>query len=450
MSTQPNVLLVTIDSLRADHVYTDLAETHTFDSLAESGTAFDSAFAQGPYTTFSMPSMFTSKYPSQLTSIDFVEDVEGVLVEGESTIPQRLAAAGYTTAGVHTNPLLSELFGFDVGFDHFDDGLGGLSDRLPGRFALLADKVGRLMRRHPYVPADTLTDRAIEWLRTNDAEPFFLWVHYMDPHGPYQSREGFQYLEKYRAEALWRKAVHSPDDVGQEERHRLQETYVEEVELTDRAISRLLDSFGDAVGNRESMTVLTADHGDEFYEHGSYSHESKLYDELLHVPLIVDPPSTGTIDRDPTALTPILDVAPTILDVAGASLDGLAGTSLFETSSTRPWEEDEEAPDDRESAEGTLDEPAVISEARLEPAYAGAIRTPTWKYIDDDGNRELYDLETDTGESENVLSEHDDLATRFASVLALHRERNGGERRDAEHLSSDELDAQLRSLGYLE
>lgn len=449
MSTQPNVLLVTIDSLRADHVYTDLAETPTFDSLAQDGTAFDSAFAQGPYTTFSMPSMFTSKYPSQLTSIDFVEGVEGVLVEGESTIPQRLAAAGYTTAGVHTNPLLSDLFGFDVGFDYFDDGLRGLSDRLSGRFALLADKVGRLVRRHPYVPADTLTDRATEWLRTNDSEPFFLWVHYMDPHGPHQSRDGFQYLEKYRAEALWRKAVHSPDDVSEEERRRLRETYAEEVELTDRAISRLLDSFGEAVGTREPMTVLTADHGDEFHEHGSYSHESKLYEELLHVPLIVDPPSRRTIDRDPTALTPILDVAPTILDAAGASVDGLAGTSLFEPSSALRQEEDKDTRADSES-EATIDEPAVISEARLNPAYAGAIRTAKWKYIDDDGNRELYDLETDPDESENVLSENDELATRFASVLAVHRERHSGERRDAEHLWSDELDTQLRSLGYIE
>ncbi|SDY33021.1 sulfatase [Halopenitus persicus] len=445
MTDLPNVLFVTVDSLRADHAHGGKAETPTFDRVAEAGTEFDRTFAQGPYTTFSMPSLFTSRYPSRLTSIDFVDGVEGVLVEGASTIQERFRQAGYTTAGIHTNPLLSELFGFDVGFDYFDDGLGGFSDRLPGKFALLADKIGRLVRRHPYVPADRLTDRAIEWLQSTDDEPFFLWVHYMDVHGPYQSKDDIQYLEKYRSERLWRKAVHSPIEVTESERERLRETYVEEVSFTDREIGRLLDAFEESTGLAESMVAITADHGEEFFEHGSYSHESKLYEELIHVPLAVDPPASHrAIERDRGSLVPLLDVGPTLLQAAGASLDGFEGTSLFESKAAdgRDCERPEGEPGDLGAT--------IVSEARLDPVYIGAVRTSDWKYIDDAGDAELYHLGEDPNESSNVLESNPEVATRLEELLDAHRSGYSAETRSTEHLDSDELDGRLRSLGYLE
>lgn len=443
MPDRPNILFVTVDSLRADHAHGDRATTPTFDSLADEGTAFESTFAQGPYTTFSMPSLFTSRYPSQLTSIDFVDGVEGVLVEDTPTIQEQLQETGYTTAGIHTNPLLSELFGFDAGFDYFDDGLGGLSDRLPGKFTLVADKIERLLRRHPYVPADTLTDRAIEWLRTNELEPFFLWVHYMDVHGPYQSKDGFQYLEKYRSEALWRKAVHSPAEVTDQEQSRLRETYVEEVEFTDREIGRLLDVFDKTVDSSESMVVLTADHGEEFFEHGSYSHESKLYDELVHVPLVVDPPaSSAGLRRDTDSLVSLLDVGPSLLDIAGGTRATFEGKSLF-----RARCEDRRLDD--ATGQNTRNQ-AIVSEARLDPEYIGAVRTPNWKFINNGGTEELYNLVDDPSESTNVIDRNTDITTRLRRRLADHRDRYGGDKRNEEHLESDELDERLRSLGYLE
>jgi arylsulfatase len=380
-----------------------------------------------------------------LTSIDFVDGVEGVLVEGASTIQKRFRQAGYRTAGIHTNPLLSELFGFDVGFDHFDDGLGGFSDRLPGKFTLLADKIGRLVRQHPYVPADRLTDRAMEWLQANDDEPFFLWVHYMDVHGPYQSKDGIQYLEKYRSERLWRKAVHSPTEVTETEHERLRETYVEEVSFTDREIGRLLDAFEESAGLEESMVTITADHGEEFFEHGSYSHESKLYEELIHVPLAVDPPTSHrALERDPGSLVPLFDVGPTLLQAAGASLDGFEGTSLFESKAADGR--------DREQLKGVSGDlgATVVSEARLDPDYIGSVRTSDWKYIDDAGDAELYDLVEDPDESSNVLNSNPEVATALKEHLDAHRSRYSGETRSAEHLDSNELDERLQSLGYLE
>lgn len=455
MSEQPNVLLVTVDSLRADHVYESAASTPSFDRLASNGTSFESAFAQGPFTTYSMPSLFTSRYPSQLTSIDFVEGVEGVLVDGVPTIQQRLREAGYTTVGIQSNPLLSETFGFDVGFDEFYSGLDGLPQWLPERVTLLADKLGRFVRRTPYVPAGDLTDRAVEWLRAADETPFFLWVHYMDVHGPYQSRAGFSYLEKYRAELLWRKAAHSPGDVTPEERQRLRETYVEEVEFTDAQFGRLFDAF-DAWWGDDGLIVLTADHGDEFGEHGSYSHESKLYDELTHVPLVVRPPRSRDVAVEGSDLVPLLDVAPTILHAADATTDEFQGRSLFERN--RHLDESP-VPVPRDLREGTteaadgvgqLEAPAVVSEASVDGEYVGAIRTVDWKYIHEPGSPELYDLAADPGEGTNVVDKEMSVAHVLATRLDAHRERRGGGRRDVPHLDSDVLDERLRSLGYIE
>lgn len=444
MTDRPNVLLVTVDSLRADHVFGDGAETPALDTLARDGVAFERAFAQGPYTTFSMPSLFTSRYPSQLTSIDFVEGVEGVLVDDAPTIQQRLRDVGYTTAGIHSNPLLSRLFGFDVGFDHFYDGVGGIADRFSGRLGLLANKLRRLVQRRPYVSAEDITDRAIEWLRATEERPVFLWVHYMDTHGPYQSREGLAYLEKYRAELLWRKAVRSPGSITTAEHERLAEAYVEEVEYTDEHIGRLLDAFDDAVDGDDNLVVVTADHGDEFGEHGSYSHESKLYEELVHVPLAAKPPASASIPASRSDhLVPLLDVGATIVDVGDGSLSGFQGSSLFDHISRHER-------DDAASRSADDDGEHVLSEARLAPGYIGAVRSRRWKFIDHGGRHELYDLAADPGETTNVADDHPDRVAAFERRLAAHREEQAGSRREEPAVDSGELDEQLRSLGYLE
>lgn len=444
MTDRPNVLLMTVDSLRADHVYGSLAETPAFDSLGADGVALEQAFAQGPFTTFSMPSLFTSKYPSQLTGIDFVEGVEGVLVADTSTIQERLRDAGYTTAGIHSNPLLSGLFGFDDGFDYFFDGLDDVTQRLPGRLTLLANKLVRLLRTTAYVPAADITDKTITWLRENGDEPFFLWVHYMDVHGPYQSRSGFTYPEKFRSEWLWRKAVHSPDEVTPEERARLRETYAEEVEYTDAAVGRLLDIFKDEGLYERTLVVLTADHGDEFAEHGSYSHENKLYDELIHVPLTVKPARVQNEIRPVESVPiPLLDVGATLVDAGDGRVDGFEGTSLFtETAGHRG----------SETEQGRRDStPAIISEAQLPPEYACAIRTASLKYIETPDGSELYNLQEDPGETANVVTEHADVAADFRDRLEAHREYcELSQRSDSEVLDTDELNERLRRLGYIE
>lgn len=432
MSQPPNIILVTIDSLRADYVHGDRADTPAIDSLAADGTAIPNAIAQGPFTTFSMPSLFTGQYPSSLPSIDFVDGVEGVLVEGGVTLQERLSEVGYTTAGFHSNPLLSEMFGFHVGFDHFYDSLNSSLSVSSERFQILIDKVRRLLRTTAYVPAADITERALSWLEKNDAEPFFLWVHYMDVHGPYQPKSGFTYFEKYRSEWLWQKAIQRPAEVTTRERLRLREAYVDEVEYTDESIGHLLNGLQNGGYYDDAFIALTADHGDEFAEHGSYSHESKLYDELIRVPLIVKPSEGTTIRRAPSQI-PLLDVSASVVDVGGAATVGLDGTSLLA---------------DADEA-GT--ETHVISEAKLSPQYIGSIRTNDWKYIRGTTEEELYDLEADPGETKNVAEAESDILSDLSARLSTHLDQSAiGEDRSGELLDTGKLDDRLRSLGYLE
>jgi len=432
---RPNILLVTVDSLRADHVFGEAAATPAMDQLSDEAAVATTGIAQGPFTTFSMPSLITSKYPSQLTSIDFVEGVEGVLVKGADTIQQRLSGEGYRTAGIHSNPLLSETFGFDVGFDHFYDSVGGSFDRFPERLTFLLTNLQRLFRRTAYVPAEAITDRTLTWLADieTDSAPVFLWVHYMDVHGPYQLKSGFTYFEKIRGEMLWRKAVNNPDAVTAEERTALREAYVEEIEYMDREIGRLLDAFRD-VSYRETLIALTADHGEEFYEHGSYSHENKLYDELIQVPLLVDLPGRPSLEIAYESQMPLLDVSPTLVEAGGGSISDFEGTPL---------------PHSDEGADSFAGE-EIVSEAQLQPSYIGAVRTPNWKYIETPNGEEMYNLATDPGETDNLAADEPTERTDLANYLASHRERTFGEVNEDAVLDSGELDERLRSLGYLE
>jgi arylsulfatase len=175
VDTRSNILLVTVDSLRADAVYGEEVATPQLDELASQSQVYTNAFAQGPFTTFSMPSLFTSRYPTSLPYVKFSDSTVGVYIKETPSLPEVLKEAGYATAGFHSNPLLSHIFGFNRGFDVFDARLPfSNSGVLPGRLKILADKLFRLIRKHAYLPAGKLNERAIEWIDERPTDrPFF-------------------------------------------------------------------------------------------------------------------------------------------------------------------------------------------------------------------------------------------------------------------------------------
>lgn len=436
--TGPNILLITTDSLRADAIYGSEYDTPAHDAIADDGVVYERAYSQGPFTTFSMPSLFTSRYPSGLQYVEFSDSTVGVYIDDEPTIPELLAEQGYETVGFHSNPLLSNLFGFDRGFDTFDAQLPLSNlDVFSGRAKILADKLLRMFQKHAYLPAEKLNERAIAWLDDRDDDrPFFLWLHYMDVHGPYQAKSGNAYLNKYRGETLWRKAVKRPDEVTAAECKRLQELYRVEVEYTDRCLGDLFNALRARGVFNDTLTVLTADHGEQFYEHGKYSHPHQLYDELTHVPLVVRDPDREQGRRDD--VTELVDVAPTLVKRAGGDVpESFSGRSLF-------GDADE------------TDDQAAFSEADLTPAYNGSVRTDRWRYIRDDTTDEelLFDHESDPDEQRDVLADFPEVGERLADRLDAHVTTDGrsvGPQRDVtqKDIEDREVQDRLEDLGYL-
>lgn len=435
--TGPNILLITTDSLRADAIYGSEYNTPTHNAIADDGIIYKRAYSQGPFTTFSMPSLFTSRYPSGLQYVEFSDSTVGVYIDDEPTIPELLAEQGYETAGFHSNPLLSNLFGFDRGFNTFDARLPLSNfDVFSGQAKILTDKLLRMFRKYAYLPAEKLNERAIAWLDDrDDNRPFFLWLHYMDVHGPYQAKSGSAYLNKYRAERLWRKAVKRPDEVTAAERDRLQDLYRIEVEYTDRCLGDLLDALRARDTFSDTLTVLTADHGEQFYEHGKYSHPHQLYDELTHVPLIVRDPDRGQFRREDVA--ELVDVAPMLVKRAGGDVPAsFSGRSL--------------------GASSDEDGGVAFSEADLTPTYNGSVRTDRWRYIrDDTADKELlFDHENDPDEQRDVLAEFPEVSERLSDRLDEHVTTDGrsaGPQRDVtqKDIEDGEVQDRLEDLGYL-
>lgn len=431
--TRSNILLVTVDSLRADAVYGEEVATPQLDELASQSQVYTNAFAQGPFTTFSMPSLFTSRYPISLPYVKFSDSTVGVYIKETPSLPEVLKEAGYATAGFHSNPLLSHIFGFNKGFDVFNARLPfSNSGVLPGRLKILADKLFRLIRKHAYLPAGKLNERAIEWIDERPTDrPFFLWVHYMDVHGPYQSKTGNSYLNKYRGEQLWRKAVTEPKSVTDAEKERLRDLYAEEVSYTDHCIGTLLEGLQDQDVLSDTVTVVTADHGEQFGEHGTYSHPHQLYDELTHIPLLI---SDGENERqEQGGLVELIDVAPTLVTKVGAtSPDTFVGQSL--------------------EARVDADRP-VISEANLVPHYTGAVRTPQWKYIREGAEEKLFDLGSDPVEQDNVAADRArrvaDLSDRLDTHIVTHT-RDSERDITEQSIGDSEIEDRLKDLGYLE
>jgi len=367
------------------------------------------------------------------------------LFSGVPTLATVLRQHGFKTAAFNSNPFLSAGFGYARGFDVFEDGLlSKRASRLPRTAYTYLAKAVRLVRRTPYMPAPKLVRLAVRWMREECSEstPFFIWVHFMDTHGPYQPKRGIAYLNKVRAERLWRKAVTTPQAITSEERDALKEAYLEEVAFAERYIGVLLKEIESLGRTEDTIIVLCSDHGDGFNEHGFYSHPRYLYEELVRVPLLIYHPSLGErrIVQTPVGL---VDIMPTVLDMLGIPPDGLdpVGQSLWpailrgDTSSLRGWVVMDATPD------------------RLQ--YIAAIRTNRWKLIVDreKGTRDLYDLVADPGEQNNVAHLYPDVVESLEAQLRDELEQREPLRTFAES-PEPEVDAEvlgrLRDLGYIE
>ncbi|MFB6129207.1 MAG: sulfatase [Salinigranum sp.] len=282
-----------------------------------------------------------------------------------------------------------------------------------------------------YESATTTTDRALEWL--DGRGEFFLWVHYMEPHRPYGiNLENSAYGESMRRSEvldLMATAGVRPDRISPVDRRRLVDLYDSDLRYTSEQLGRLFDALRRRGRWEETDVVLTADHGEEFGEHGSYFHRNRPYDELLHVPLFVRSGRTdgGVVDEQ----RELLDVAPTICEFHGVDPpESFLGRSLFSGGPRR----------------------VVSTGSFRDDGQVVAARWDGWKYVRlERGSDELYDLDADPGERRNVVDQYPAVAARYREAVPGRLFDGGGDPDlpDASDLDGDAR-RRLEGLGYLE
>jgi arylsulfatase A-like enzyme/cytochrome c-type biogenesis protein CcmH/NrfG len=400
--SRPNVLLVTIDTLRADHVgsygYHD-ASTPTIDALAHRGVRFETAVAHAPLTGPSHASILTGQTP---LGHGFRNNSGFILAPEVKTVAQDFRSAGYHTAGFVSGFPLDRRFGFDRGFETYDDRLPKGNDR----------------RRTPYVErfADATTDAVLRWLATVSSQqasqtvPWFMWVHYYDPHAPYE-----------------------PPVADLADRFR-QSPYDGEIAFVDRQLGRLLQTL-DATGETSRTIVLvTADHGESLGEHGEGTHGIFLYDATLRVPWIMAGPriAAGRVSK---TIARSIDVLPTLLDYSGLpQRTDVDGRSL------------RRAADGEEMSDAPAYAESLYSELELGWAPLHAWRTAQFKFIKAP-HPELYDLQNDPSEKANRGGEQGPRVSELSSQLevALRHARPSAPTQSVDAETAE----RLRALGYV-
>jgi arylsulfatase A-like enzyme len=328
-----NVLLVTVDSLRADRVNDRvMPETAAFEDGARS---FTDAVANGPSTPASFPAIHASRHFASIEGLGIPEAGGGIV-----TLAEQLSEAGYDTAGFTDNHFASGDYHFDRGFDTLHDASGSTeAGRLKQFVQSNLDKEGKLFRTiesvytrvdsflstaagtgSEYERAASLNRRALDWINGRDG-PWFVWLHYMDVHHPYEAPGEYQteFLDSPRSVAecrsLSRKATHHPAEMDDEEWETLTGLYDAECAYTDEQFGSLLDSLDEHGVRDETVTLFTADHGELLGEHGKGGHPPEFWEGTIRVPFLVDGIGrTGEHDGQ----VRLLDIAPTVADAVGA------------------------------------------------------------------------------------------------------------------------------------
>lgn len=448
-SRRPNVLLIGSEVIRADHVSClgyFRNTTPTLDRLASEGVVFSKVIATSNWTLPTHMSIFTSLY----TGVHKVTDTEKKLPKGIAMLAEILKANGYVTAGFVSSPVLDNRHGFSRGFDFYDD----VSARLDHGLGLLGNETQNA-NMFEGAPTDEILNRvAAGWLSKNHDEPFFMWIFYFDAHWPYIPPPPFDtifdpnYEGPIEASALPSNPKKMPRP-SQRDLEHLIALYDGEILSVDQKISSLLKEFRKYRLLDDTLVIAYSDHGDAFYEHGKAEHGHVLYNEVIHVPLIVRWPATIAPDRQVSALVSQVDIMPTILDYLNIKCEGfMQGKSL------RPLIEGRtDKIHDCVYAEFTETTPGtkVVLSAVINEDHKLIVNWNTRK-------KELYNLDNDPGEQINLYKEpsmagivplENHLTRWVESNEKLHSSLRGQEKLRKVELDEDKL-KQLRALGYVQ
>ncbi|MBW2287471.1 MAG: sulfatase [Deltaproteobacteria bacterium] len=437
----PNVVMIVIDTLRADRLGSygySRPTSPNIDALARESCLFENAVSQSSWTGPSIASLFTSMYPSQHGMVDFKSSLGDAL----PTLAGVFRATGYTTLGVSANfTFISPNKGFSRDFDTFE-----VLSR-PPEPGEKAEIYGTNS-----VAGGEVTERVFSLLAENRADPFFLYVHYMDPHSSYDPPAPFRdrFVADYdgpidgSTEQL-QEIVRGELEIGPADIEHLQSLYDAEVATADAEVGRLLDHLRAIGAYEDSIVVLLSDHGEEFMDHGSLFHMFTLYREQIHVPLILRKPGGLGGGTRVASIIELVDVGPTVLELAGID-DAREISGASHARSMGP-------PVAAVSAEGDAalselhGDPLVTSVWRRKRHHA-AMTTQGWTLLAGDRRDvlELYESATDEQQQIDRSATERDVRERLDGLLRAHPLTVWDERPDGD--LSDEQRSGLRALGY--
>lgn len=434
----PDVILVSIDALRPDHLSCygyALPTSPAIDDLAGEGVLFTQAYCQSPSSTPSHATMLTGLYPAAhgaLSNGDFLSD--DVL-----TLAEIFRAAGYQTGAFLTNPWLNREFGFSQGFDIFvEDGI--LQSALRHDMCQLASNLWLLQGWDKLCGRDLSFVRAKRWIGNHSDRSFFLFLHLLDPHRPYRPPEG------YEARFL---------PAGADKVNRTIAAYDGEILLVDEKIGSVVEEIK-KLGLWENVIIcLTSDHGENMGEHGKRFGHGTLYETNIRVPLILLSP--GTLPAGRRILSPVetVDIVPTLLSLSGIGVPG-----LLDGRDLSPLAGGQEASQEEKEDVGSGDGRVAGDAQAPRPIFAQklqeyAVRRGDWKMIlsGADSPLALYDLSEDPLEQTNLAQERHDIVEELLPILSAWMEE--GKRHS--RLPASRIDRlhpvirdRLRSLGYLQ
>ena len=449
-ASRPHIVLISVDTLRPDHLGSYGYERPTspsIDRLASEGALFEVVTSSSSWTLPAHAALFTG-LPD---SVHGADRSSRQLIADRYTLAESLQEVGYRTVGIWSGPLLDPQFGFGQGFETY----WGHRDPITGDGAEGAeaqtDWNAKHLMSHQDVTGPAILKKVEAALAADDGRPLFLFVHLWDPHydylapspddgsfasGDYQGPVDGQNVATY----LDLESLPEPD------LQHLIDLYDDEIAWTDQQIGDIVAHFERRGMLDQTAVVVTADHGEEFFEHGAFGHRRHLYDASIRIPLVMRYPERVSAGQRIETPTGIIDVAPTLIEWAGAEpLPQILGRSL------QPLL-DGEVP-----TEGSKTISELVYEGDPEGSQL-AVRTADWKLIargQEQRSFELYDLTSDPEEQVDVYGVDPDL-TRTAQAqfkktsaeLAALRDQHIQLRRKASRLPADMV-KQLRALGYL-
>jgi arylsulfatase A-like enzyme/Flp pilus assembly protein TadD len=394
----PNVVVITIDTLRADHLgcygYEQI-HTPNIDALAADGARFERAYTSVPVTLPSHSVIFTGTYPMFSGMHDFAANK---LSPTQPTLASVLKDQGYTTGAVVASAVLDSRFGlnhgFDFYYDHFD-------------FSRLLETNLDEMER----PGNVVADVTLDWLTKNYQNKFFLWMHLYDPHYPY--RPPSPYSEEYKGRP-----------------------YDGEIAFADAQVGRLIQFLKDKGLYKNTLIVLSGDHGESLGEHGEQTHGFFIYNATLHVPLIFHLPGQAAAQTVPEIVN-LADLMPTILQALKVDVPSqVQGRNLLPLMTTKSNE-----------ARGLYAE-TFLPRLHFNWSELRGVETENYHFIDAP-KPELYDLTKDPGETKNLFADKKAVAEEMRSKLtALIHQYSAGQELAEKTGLDPALMERLKSLGY--